>query len=74
MRTCVLLLSLSTFALCTPPPHNRRSLELPVVLAVNRHSGAKDFTEGHGTLKSGKVDGEPAAGWMFYTGSANLIV
>jgi Tol biopolymer transport system component/C-terminal processing protease CtpA/Prc len=53
----------------------QRSLERPTVLVVNQHSlsDAEDFTEGYRTLKLGKVVGEPTAGWIIYTGGAQLI-
>ena len=53
----------------------QRSLELPTVLVVNQDSlsDAEDFTEGYRTLKLGKVVGVPTAGWIIYTGSAQLI-
>jgi Tol biopolymer transport system component len=53
----------------------QRALELPTVLVVNQHSlsDAEDFTEGYRALKLGKVVGEPTAGWIIYTGGANLL-
>jgi C-terminal processing protease CtpA/Prc len=53
----------------------QRSLELPTILVVNQHSlsDAEDFTEGYRTLKLGKVVGEPTAGWIIYTGTAELV-
>ncbi len=53
----------------------QRSLEAPTVLVTNRHSlsDAEDFTEGYRALKLGKVVGEPTAGWIIYTGAAQLI-
>ncbi len=53
----------------------QRSLELPTVLVVNQNSlsDAEDFTEGYRTLKLGKVVGVPTAGWIIYTGSAQMI-
>ena len=53
----------------------QRSLERPTVLVVNQHSlsDAEDFTEGYRTLKLGKIVGEPTAGWIIYTGGAQLI-
>ena len=53
----------------------QRSLERPTVLVVNQHSlsDAEDFTEGYRALKLGKVVGEPTAGWIIYTGGAQLI-
>jgi Tol biopolymer transport system component len=55
--------------------NGQRSLELPTVLVVNQNSlsDAEDFTEGYRTLKLGKVVGVPTAGWIIYTGSADLI-
>ena len=53
----------------------QRSLELPTVLVVNQNSlsDAEDFTEGYRSMKLGKVVGVPTAGWIIYTGSAQLI-
>jgi len=53
----------------------QRSLELPTILVTNQMSlsDAEDFTEGYRTLKLGKVVGEPTAGWIIYTGGAQLI-
>lgn len=53
----------------------QRSLELPTILVTNQHSlsDAEDFTEGYRTLKLGEVVGEPTAGWIIYTGGAQLI-
>jgi C-terminal processing protease CtpA/Prc len=53
----------------------QRSLELPTILVVNRHSlsDAEDFTEGYRTLKLGKVVGEPTAGWIVYTSPMQLL-
>jgi tricorn protease len=57
------------------PVLGQRALEKPTILVVNRHSlsDAEDFTEGYRALKLGKVVGEPTAGWIVYTGSAQLI-
>jgi len=53
----------------------QRSLEAPTILVTNQHSlsDAEDFTEGYRSLKLGKVVGEPTAGWIIYTGAAQLI-
>jgi C-terminal processing protease CtpA/Prc len=53
----------------------QRALESPTVLVTNQHSlsDAEDFTEGYRTLKLGKVIGEPTAGWIIYTSSAQLV-
>ena len=53
----------------------QRSLEAPTILVTNQHSlsDAEDFTEGYRSLKLGKVVGEPTAGWIIYTGGAQLI-
>ncbi|WP_321473826.1 S41 family peptidase [uncultured Paludibaculum sp.] len=53
----------------------QRSLELPTILVTNQFSlsDAEDFTEGYRTLKLGKVVGEPTAGWIIYTGGAQLL-
>ena len=53
----------------------QRSLELPTVLVVNQNSlsDAEDFTEGYRSMKLGKVVGVSTAGWIIYTGSAQLI-
>jgi C-terminal processing protease CtpA/Prc len=53
----------------------QRSLEAPTILVTNQHSlsDAEDFTEGYRYLKLGKVVGEPTAGWIIYTGGAQLI-
>jgi Tol biopolymer transport system component len=53
----------------------QRSLELPTILVTNQHSlsDAEDFTEGYRALKLGEVVGEPTAGWIIYTGAAQLI-
>ena len=53
----------------------QRSLELPTILVTNQMSlsDAEDFTEGYRALKLGKVVGEPTAGWIIYTGGAQLI-
>ncbi|HEY3443735.1 MAG TPA: S41 family peptidase [Paludibaculum sp.] len=53
----------------------QRALELPTILVVNQFSlsDAEDFTEGYRTLKLGKVVGEPTAGWIIYTGGAQLL-
>ena len=53
----------------------QRSLELPTVLVINQNSlsDAEDFTEGYRAMKLGKVVGVPTAGWIIYTGSADLI-
>ena len=55
--------------------NGQRSLELPTVLVVNQNSlsDAEDFTEGYRALQLGKVVGVPTAGWIIYTGSAQLI-
>lgn len=63
----------------TPAPARsmlgQRALELPTILVVNQHSlsDAEDFTEGYRALKLGKVVGEPTAGWIIYTGGAQLV-
>ena len=36
-------------------------------------SDAEDFTEGYRALELGKVVGEPTAGWIIYTGTAQLL-
>ncbi len=53
----------------------QRTLELPTILVTNQHSlsDAEDFTEGYRTMGLGKVVGEPTAGWIIFTSSANLI-
>jgi tricorn protease len=53
----------------------QRALERPTILVTDQHSlsDAEDFTEGYRTLRLGKVVGEPTAGWIIYTGSAQLI-
>lgn len=53
----------------------QRSLELPTILVTNQHSlsDAEDFTEGYRTLKLGEVVGEPTAGWIIFTGAAQMI-
>lgn len=53
----------------------QRALELPTILVVNQHSlsDAEDFTEGYRAMKLGKVVGEPTAGWIIYTGGAQLL-
>jgi len=53
----------------------QRSLELPTILVTNQFSlsDAEDFTEGYRALKLGKVVGEPTAGWIIYTGGAQLL-
>jgi C-terminal processing protease CtpA/Prc len=53
----------------------QRALELPTILVINQFSlsDAEDFTEGYRTLKLGKVVGEPTAGWIIYTGGAQLL-
>jgi C-terminal processing protease CtpA/Prc len=53
----------------------QRSLEKPTILVTNQHSlsDAEDFTEGYRALKLGKVVGEKTAGWIIYTGGAQLI-
>lgn len=53
----------------------QRALELPTILVTNQFSlsDAEDFTEGYRTLKLGKVVGEPTAGWIIYTGGAQLL-
>jgi Tol biopolymer transport system component len=53
----------------------QRSLELPTILVTNQFSlsDAEDFTEGYRTMKLGKVVGEPTAGWIIYTGAAQLV-
>jgi tricorn protease len=55
--------------------NGQRALELPTILVVNQNSlsDAEDFTEGYRALKLGKVVGVPTAGWIIYTGSAQLI-
>ncbi len=51
------------------------ALEAPTILVTNQHSlsDAEDFTEGYRTLKLGKAVGEPTAGWIIYTSSAQLL-
>jgi len=53
----------------------QRALGLPTVLLTNESSlsDAEDFTEGYRALKVGKVVGLPTAGWIIYTGGAELI-
>jgi len=53
----------------------QRALERPTILVTNQHSlsDAEDFTEGYRSLRLGKVVGEPTAGWIIYTSSAQLI-
>lgn len=53
----------------------QRALDAPTILVTNQHSlsDAEDFTEGYRTLGLGKVVGEPTAGWIIYTSSAQLI-
>ncbi len=53
----------------------QRSLELPTILVTNQHSlsDAEDFTEGYRSLKLGEVVGEPTAGWIIFTGAAQMI-
>ncbi|MBV8072200.1 MAG: PD40 domain-containing protein, partial [Acidobacteriaceae bacterium] len=53
----------------------QRALGLPTILVTNQNSlsDAEDFTEGYRTLHLGKVVGEPTAGWIIYTGGAQLI-
>lgn len=55
--------------------NGQRALERPTVLVVNQNSlsDAEDFTEGYRALKLGKVVGIPTAGWIIFTGSAQLI-
>ena len=55
--------------------NGQRALERPTILVVNQNSlsDAEDFTEGYRALKVGKVVGVPTAGWIIYTGSAQLI-
>ena len=57
------------------PKLGQRALEIPTILVTNQHSlsDAEDFTEGYRTMGLGKVVGEPTAGWIIFTGSANLI-
>ncbi|MBV9306149.1 MAG: peptidase S41, partial [Acidobacteriaceae bacterium] len=53
----------------------QRALGLPTILVTNQGSlsDAEDFTEGYRALELGKVVGEPTAGWIIYTGSAQLL-
>ena len=53
----------------------QRTLEAPTILVTNQHSlsDAEDFTEGYRTLQLGKVVGEPTAGWIIFTSSAQLL-
>lgn len=53
----------------------QRALETPTILVTNQHSlsDAEDFTEGYRALNVGKVVGEPTAGWIIYTSSAQLL-
>ena len=53
----------------------QRALGLPTILVTNQGSlsDAEDFTEGYRALKLGKVVGEPTAGWIIYTGAAQLL-
>jgi C-terminal processing protease CtpA/Prc len=53
----------------------QRALELGTVLVVNQHtlSDGEDFTEGYRALGLGRVVGEPTAGWIIYTSSAQLV-
>jgi len=55
--------------------NGQRSLERPTILVINQNSlsDAEDFTEGYRALKLGKVVGVPTAGWIIFTGSAQLI-
>jgi tricorn protease len=57
------------------PQLGQRALERPTILITNQHSlsDAEDFTEGYRALHLGKVVGEPTAGWIIYTSSAQLI-
>src|SRR5258708_22996719 len=52
----------------------QRALGLPTVLVTNESSlsDAEDFTEGHRSLKLGKVVGEPTAGWIIFSGAPPL--
>lgn len=53
----------------------QRALGLPTVLVTNEStlSDGEDFTEGYRTLGLGKVVGTPTAGWIIFTGAAQLI-
>jgi C-terminal processing protease CtpA/Prc/Tol biopolymer transport system component len=53
----------------------QRALLAPTVLVTNQHtlSDGEDFTEGYRTLGLGSVVGEPTAGWIIYTGGAQLV-
>ena len=53
----------------------QRALERDTVLVVNQHtlSDGEDFTEGYRALGLGQVVGEPTAGWIIYTSSAELV-
>lgn len=53
----------------------QRTLEAPTILVTNQHSlsDAEDFTEGYRTMQLGKVVGEPTAGWIIFTSSAQLL-
>ncbi len=53
----------------------QRALGLPTVLVTNESSlsDAEDFTEGYRSLALGKVVGTPTAGWIIFTGGAQLI-
>lgn len=57
------------------PTLGQRALGLPTILVTNQGSlsDAEDFTEGYRALKLGKVVGEPTAGWIIYTGAAQLL-
>ncbi|WP_375446925.1 DPP IV N-terminal domain-containing protein [uncultured Fibrella sp.] len=71
-------LTMTTRGLPSSPARSalgQRSLETPTILVTNQHSlsDAEDFTEGYRSLKLGKVVGEPTAGWIIFTGAAQLI-
>ena len=53
----------------------QRALGLPTTLLVNEHSlsDAENFTEGYRRLHLGPIVGVPTAGWIIFTGGAQLI-
>ncbi len=63
------------FAVPSRQALGQRALGTPTVLVVNESSlsDAEDFTEGYRALGVGKVVGVPTAGWIIYTGGAQLI-
>ncbi len=74
-RNYLMMTPRDLFAIPSRQSLGQRALGLPTVLVTNESSlsDAEDFTEGYRALGLGKVVGTPTAGWIIFTGGAQLI-